>query len=237
MLLPKLIRSARNLYWRILPETLKRCIFRNSGDYWEKRYRAGGNSGSGSYGSFAQFKAETLNTFVAENVVRSVIEFGCGDGNQLALARYPRYHGVDVSPAAVSLCRERHAQDRTKTFATLDAYHGETAELALSLDVIYHLVEDAVYEDYMRRLFTSATHFVAVYSSNTEDNHDVQGPHIRHRQFTAWVEENAREWTLLRHIPNPHPYEGDGTRGSFADFFLFGRKPDASPTSGIASAL
>lgn len=223
MSLPRLISAARNLYWRILPVNLCKRIFHSSGDYWEKRYRSGGTSGSGSYGKFAQFKAETLNSFVGENAIRSVIEFGCGDGNQLSLATYPRYLGIDVSGTAVALCRERHAGDRTKTFETLDEYKGETAELALSLDVIYHLVEDSIYEDYMRRLFDSAERFVAVYSSNTDDNHDVQGPHIRHRLFVAWVQKNAPEWALIRHIPNPYPYEGDGTRGSFADFFLFKR--------------
>ena len=39
----------------------------------------------------------------------------------------------------------------------------DRAELALSLDVIYHLVEDTVYESYMGQLFDSATKYVIVY--------------------------------------------------------------------------
>jgi hypothetical protein len=45
----------------------------------------------GSYGKFAAFKAEVLNAFVQEMRVDTVIEFGCGDGNQLTLARYPLF--------------------------------------------------------------------------------------------------------------------------------------------------
>ena len=49
--------------------------------YWKRRYEVGGNSGSGSYGQFAEFKADVLNSVVAEHTVGSVIEFGCGYGN------------------------------------------------------------------------------------------------------------------------------------------------------------
>ncbi len=69
----------------------------------------------------------------------------CGDGNQLALARCPIYVGFDVS-STVRMCRARFARDTTKPFATIEEYVGETAELALSLDVVYHLVEDAIYD-------------------------------------------------------------------------------------------
>ena len=54
-----------------------------SSKYWENRYKAGGNSGSGSYSNLAIFKAEIINSFVKDNKIESVIEFGCGDGQQL----------------------------------------------------------------------------------------------------------------------------------------------------------
>ena len=39
----------------------------STSDYWEARYAAGGNSGKGSGGVFAEFKAEIVNTFVREH--------------------------------------------------------------------------------------------------------------------------------------------------------------------------
>jgi hypothetical protein len=140
---------------------------------------------------------------VRENNITSIIEYGCGDGNQLRSADYPRYLGFDVSPAAVSKCQQIFAQDPTKQFRLISQYAGETAELTLSLDVIYHLVEDDVFDSYMRRLFDSATRFVMIYSSNEllED----EAKHVRHRRFTNWVENNRTRWTLLQHIPNEFP--------------------------------
>src|SRR3989339_1402077 len=65
--------------------------------FWEARYRSGGDSGLGSFGRLAQFKADVLNDFVRQAGIASIIEFGCGDGNQLRLAAYPSYVGLDVS--------------------------------------------------------------------------------------------------------------------------------------------
>ncbi len=61
--------------------------------YWSGHYSAGRRSGGGSYGKLAAFEAEVLNGFVRENAIGSVIEFGCGDGNQLGLSNYPAYLG------------------------------------------------------------------------------------------------------------------------------------------------
>src|SRR5262245_15823168 len=104
MRIPILRDIARKAYRR-LPEVsqpLRR--FPGSGRYWEDRYGTEGNSGVGSYGKFAAFKAEVINVFVAARGVQSVIELGCGDGNQLKLAQYPKYTGYDVSETAVRKC-------------------------------------------------------------------------------------------------------------------------------------
>lgn len=197
--------------------------FPGSREYWESRYDSGGNSGVGSYGKFAEFKAEILNAFVASHGVHSVIEFGCGDGNQLALAEYPGYLGLDVSEKVVSLCRQRFSPDSRKQFLLVEEYAGETADLALSLDVIYHLVEDAAFESYMHALLNASTHYAIIYSSDTDDPAQPAGAHVRHRKFTRWMGEHRPEWKLVRHIPNRYPYRGDYREGSFADFFIFER--------------
>ena len=44
-----------------------------------------------------------------------MVEFGCGDGNQLSLAQYPRYVGLDVSRTAIGLCQRRFAKDPAKS--------------------------------------------------------------------------------------------------------------------------
>jgi SAM-dependent methyltransferase len=217
--IPVIGPAARNVYrrWFHPPKP-----FHGSEDYWVNRYRDGGNSGAGSYNCLAEFKAEILNDFVASHDIRDVIEFGCGDGNQLTLAKYPSYLGLDVSPHAVEGCARRFAGDASKSFMLVHDYAGQTAQLALSLDVIYHLTEDAVYETYMETLFAAARDYVVIYSSD-KDEAQPQTAHVRHRQFSRWVRANAPGWRLLGHIPNRHPYTGDNDTGSLADFYIYGR--------------
>ena len=195
--------------------------FTSSAKYWNDRYETGGTSGDGSYNRLAKFKAETVNAFVRQRDVRTVVEFGCGDGNQLRFAEYPAYVGLDVSPRSVTMCQELFRGDPTKRFCVVDEYQGERADLALSLDVIYHLVEDSAFDEYMNRLFSSAIKFVIVYSSDTDANPTDGPPHVRHRKFSEWVRSNRSEWALISHIPNPYPFNGDTKTTSFADFFIY----------------
>ena len=197
--------------------------FPGSQDYWVERYKKGGNSGPGSYSALAEFKAQVLNDFVAEQNIGSVIEFGCGDGNQLTLARYPRYTGLDVSPDAIARCRARFAGDATKNFKLVSEYAGEQADLSMSLDVIYHLVEDHVFEAHLRSVFGAAQRFVVVYSTNVDAADDAGLPHVRHRRFTDFVARELTAWKLLRTVPQPRAYTGDIVSSSLADFFIFER--------------
>ncbi len=195
--------------------------FENSEKYWIERYKAGDNSGDGSYNKLAVFKAELLNSFVQENGISTVIEYGSGDGNQLKLARYPNYKGFDVSSTAVKLCREIFKDDESKKFNLVSEYSGEEAQLTLSLDVIYHLIEDRIFNEYMNRLFSSSEKFVIIYASNTDENPEDQLAHVKHRKFTNWIESNKVNWTLRKYVPNKYPYDYDADTGSFADFYIF----------------
>ncbi len=200
--------------------------FSGSTTYWEQRYADGGSSGAGSYNRLAAFKADFLNAFVEENAVQTVLEFGCGDGAQLALARYPRYCGVDVSETAVALCSRRFASDPTKRFYVAPGFMSVTAELGLSLDVVYHLVEDEVFHAYMDQLFQRSERFVIIYSSN--EDRPFTSEHVRHRRFTDWVEREQREWTLVRVEKNRFPYDpADEGQTSFADFYVYARQAAA----------
>ncbi|TDV14401.1 class I SAM-dependent methyltransferase [Paraburkholderia caballeronis] len=195
----------------------------DSAAYWSGRYRAGGNSGAGSYGRLAEFKAEILNAFVEEHHVDSVIEFGCGDGAQLRLARYPSYLGFDVAEESVALCRNAIGENETRAFRHAGQYRHERADLTLSLDVIFHLIEDDVFHEYMRRLFFSAGRYVIIYSSNYDG--DWPAEHVKHRKFTDWVEQYHADFQLIRHIPNRYPLVDDPQNESFADFYIFEKRP------------
>lgn len=162
--------------------------FGGSRNYWTQRYRLGGDSGVGSEGIAAHYKAGVLNDFVATQRIESVMELGCGDGRQLELASYPSYLGIDVSPEAIEQCRRRFSGDPSKRFDVLADYRGEPADLTLSLDVIYHLVEDATYHEHLRSLFSAGKRFVVVYSSDVL----ISGRNFRHVRHRAVSEDIAR---------------------------------------------
>lgn len=188
-----------------------------SAAYWENRYAEGGNSGDGSGGVLAEWKAEMLNRFVLEKRIQSVVEFGCGDGRQLALADYPDYLGLDVSPTAVALCRDRFVADRTKRFGLLPHTRFVPRELALSIDVIFHLVEDEVYGQHIAEVFAAATRYVILYTTDWElEGVEWTAPHVRHRSIFREYPANGF-WRLIDSYANPYP----GMGGS--DFYIYAR--------------
>lgn len=215
----------------------QRIFFKNSNDYWNKRYDIGMNSGAGSYGRLAEFKAEVINAFLNKYGVQTAIELGCGDGNQLGLINYPQYLGLDVSRKAVQICIEAYGNDAAKDFLYYDPtlFKNDTSiiksDLSLSLDVIYHLTEDSIYETYMQTLFKLASKYVIVYASNDPSlNQKLHTPkHIVHRRFTEWVEQNRPDFVLTETIANPFKLEkGNDPDQSFADFFIFTHKSAAN---------
>jgi hypothetical protein len=137
------------------------------------------------------------------------------------LARYPLYLGLDVSKTAIDLCRERFHGDASKSFLWYDAERTVNianflqAELTLSLDVLYHLVEDAIYERYLRDLFSTSRRFVIVYSSDCDDRSTA--PHVRRRRFTTDVERDFSDFKLMSRIDNRYPEQ------SFSNFYVYER--------------
>ena len=199
----------------------QRSAFGGSARYWERNYARGGTSGAGSYDALARGKAVFLNEFVRTREIRSVIEFGCGDGNQLSLAEYPAYVGLDVSRTAIELCQHRFADDPAKSFFLYDGACFTdrtgvfTADLAISLDVIYHLTEDEVFETYLTHLFAAAAKYVIIYATNWERRGTA--PHVRHRHFTPWMPTHCPDWRLLEVTPGPN------SGPNRADFFTYER--------------
>jgi hypothetical protein len=219
---------------KILPNSFKKFLkkllgikkpqkkFEGSKVYWENRYLYEKDSGPGSYGRLADFKAEILNSFVKENDIKTVIEYGCGDGNQLSLSNYPKYIGYDVSNKAIAICNERFSNDSTKEFKVISSENTvyEKAELTLSLDVLFHLIEDEVFNEYMNRLFETSTKYVIIYSSNYEES---IASHVRCREFTKWITSNVSDtWQLYQKIDNQYPFDKDDPQNtSFADFYIY----------------
>jgi len=215
---PHLERIFRKIFY-----FMKKLSFQDSKSWWEKFYSGGGNSGAGSYGVLAQFKAQIINDFVKKNKIKRVIEFGCGDGNQLSMFKIPNYTGLDVSKTIIQKNIKYFRKDKTKNFFLYDpeTFSDNTSffntDLVISLDVIYHIIEDNVFNKYMKDLFNSSKKFVIIYSSNTNKN-SLNPPHVKHREFSRWINSNLHNWELIEKIKNKYPHE------SFSDFFIYKKR-------------
>jgi hypothetical protein len=155
------------------------------------------------------------------------VEFGCGDGQQLALAAYPRYIGYDLSPTAVDICRRKFSADATKQFFVLDERRvGAEAELALSLDVVYGLLEDELYENYLLTIFSAATRFVVIYGNGCVRRYDATHIHIRLRDFNADIAQRESRWILVNAARNPYYSEiGTDPARSWSNFYVYAERP------------
>ena len=172
----------------------------DSKKYWNDRYVYGGNSGSGSYNHLAQFKADVINDFVGENEIKSIIDYGVGDGNQLKLINTENliYTGIDVSDFIIYKCKEEFKDDKTKKFIHVDNIDNELkGELVLSCDVIYHLIEEHVYKEYMENLFSMSKKYVIIYAPNINYNEAV---HVKKRVFIEYIFDNYTNFNLVNRI-------------------------------------
>lgn len=169
----------------------------NLAGYWEQRYASGGTSGAGSTGDAARHKADVINRLLLTEEIASVVDWGCGDGVVAELIDPGvAYLGVDVAPTAVRWCVDR-LSDRGWAFL-LDRPGVDVtarAELALSLDVMFHLVDDGDFDRYVTRLFASATRFVLIHSTAYDD--EPVG-HMHHRAFLSHILRTQPGWDIVQ---------------------------------------
>ncbi|MBP2548061.1 glycosyltransferase involved in cell wall biosynthesis [Neorhizobium galegae] len=195
----------------------------DSSRYWEERYRSGGNSGPGSYDILARYKAVVLNFFTRQRKLKSIAEMGSGDGNQLQYFDFPLYTGFDVSRTAIERTKGMYASKPGYDFIWMDdpsldwELHEDNYDCALSLDVLYHLVDDRVFEAYLDRLFTLSSRYVVIYASNFDAADKRGASHVRHRKFTDFIDRRYPQWTLKKVIENPYKFKLQ----TEADFFVY----------------
>jgi hypothetical protein len=200
--------------------------FTNSKDYWESRYQKGGTSGSGSTGRLRDYKAQIVNELVSELEIKSIIEFGSGDGEQANLIKDQSYLGLEVSASALAKCKTICAGDDSKSFLLKSDFKDSMADMTVSLDVLFHLVETKEFVDYLNLLFKSASKYVLIYSSNFNPSFfHYTPPHVRHRRFVDHVDKFHQDFNLIKVIKNPYPYDkSNPDNTSLCDFYLYMRK-------------
>jgi len=118
--------------------------------YWDRRYLSGASSGGGSVGRTRDWKWGLIDEHV-EISGKSVLDVGCGDLSFWENRDCKRYTGLDFSDVVI----EKNLLRRPDwSFRCTDA--SEPADLStqivLCLDVLFHVLEDPVYEGILRNL-------------------------------------------------------------------------------------
>jgi SAM-dependent methyltransferase len=177
-------------------------------EYWESRYARGGNSGAGSYGSCLDNKKALISGLLEERGIHSVVDLGCGDGTVIDIFRdLGSYIGYDVSRTAIDRLVARGYPGHYQ-FRMADGAPPEHApDLAMSLDVVFHLVEDAVFRRYMGMLTGVGARYLLVLTWNSSilsTEHTV-GSHVLYRDFRACMEEDYPGYRLVQEYPYELP--------------------------------
>jgi len=159
--------------------------------YWENRYKTGPKFGN-SYDEEIKIRARYINKFIKEKGIKRVFDYGCGDGRHSKYIQAPDYIGVDVSETALQRCRKLNPGKKFLPAKDIVPVLREfKPDFCLSLWVISHLIEDVLYQNYMKNLFCSQR-FVHIRSLN--QNKMYSALYQKDRNFTKDI---GKEWTLL----------------------------------------
>lgn len=210
-----MVKAAVNVHPRLADFVRKISdrSFPGSARYWERRYLAGmRGAGRGSAGMAFKDKLATVDRVIRATKSLTVLDLGCGPeafGNYLH--NVGTYLGIDVSHEAVRTSQAKRSVPGRRyqdlpSFGPLGEF-----DLVLSLEVIFHLVEDHVYHRYMSHLTESSTGYLLIQSTDREEDR-FHGSHYRDRPFRDWIETHAPRWRLESSWTSPH---------GASDWFLF----------------
>ena len=94
-----------------------------------------------------------------------------------------------------------------------DPLHIVSADCAMSLDVVFHLIEDSVFARYIEQLFSCGRRFVMIYALDRE----LEGRghvSVRYRKYSDYIARTNPEFRIAQHIP---------ANETFGDFYLLER--------------
>lgn len=128
------------------------------------------NSGSGSRGSLAAFKASFINDFVKEKNISSIIDFGCGDLYNASLFNVKEYLGIDIVDHQIP---EKVLAQSFKTLTTrFDQVElDKGSDLVICLDVLYHILKDELeyLKSTLEKIVELSSDYIVIYAQDSRD--------------------------------------------------------------------
>ncbi|GMQ59651.1 hypothetical protein AN1V17_40500 [Vallitalea sediminicola] len=222
-LLSSQIKKINNTIDSVVDTNTKKDKF-NYIDYWDKRYLNKGTSGLGSYGDLADFKGEMVNHFIKNNDIGSVIEFGCGDGNQLKKIEYKKYVGLDVSKVSVDKCKEIFVKDGDKEFylyepGMIDKLDIKVKpDMVVCLDVLYHITDEQHFIKTLDDAFKIDCPYIIFYTMLKKPEIQLAN-HLKYRNIFDYLTK-YKGYSIKKIINQKYPEQ------SYSDFMIIEKEDE-----------
>lgn len=141
--------------------------------WWNSWYGSGHSSGPGSEGKLLEYKVNYLNKLFKEHNIKTVLDFGCGDGVVASKLNCQFYLGVDISDQAIKLCKarinrqgfsfeRRHFFDHTPM--VIKNKFASSLDCCMCIDVLYHISDVRVLNKTLETLFTLRARIIVLYT-------------------------------------------------------------------------
>ncbi len=172
--------------------------------YWENRYinaenKKGYGSGYGSDKEELKFKVDFVASFMIDNNIKTLCDYGCGSGNFLLSFPkiYTKYIAYDISENAIEICNKRILEKDNLILTSKTDDCDINCDLGISIDVLFHQIELEDLYKYLDILFRHK--FIITYSTDYEKEYNVeQGSHVIRRKFSDIIENRFTNYLLLK---------------------------------------
>lgn len=206
-----ILNNAMNRFEAFVKKLSKKILNLNSDfdyiKYWEERYEQDGNSGSGSYGESAKYKASIVNGIVEKFSIKKVLEFGCGDGNQLGQYKFDEYLGLDISLKAIRMCENLFKDSINKKFKLIDVQKDllieRDYEMVICMEVLMHVTNENDFKWTLDQIFKHSKDFVLIQNPISTLNEYKLGSHENYRNLFPYLVKYLGDFSLTEVITHP----------------------------------
>ena len=140
--------------------------------FWSFRYQmfAELGSGVGSRGDNLLYKRSLLQTLGIENS-QSILDVGCGDLEVVKSLHLPNYTGIDVSPQAIELARQKRPNLNFILLQSNNYQNVPEADLVICFEVLIHQQSEKDYQNLIDFLVQKTTNKLVVSGYTAKQPH------------------------------------------------------------------
>jgi len=196
----------------------------SSHQYWADRYlhtNFQNSSGNGRLKFRLSYKAKMLNKIFKTYEITKVADFGCGDGLLASKLKITKYYGIEINSEIVDNLKNKFLGKNEFEFSTkFESQWRNKIDASISVDVIFHLIEEDVYQKYMNELFFADAKYVVIRAYNHKSQGTGRNSHILHREFLNTIKKYFPNYNLVN-VSSPrrrHIYLSDSDKNQFFVF-------------------